>query len=657
MAKSPEPKTKPRTVPPFEMGPNDEDILSPYIAVVESWTKHLWGSHAPPSLTANDHLELRLFRLFFFDVLPALRFIPNRYDGERMSKKAHYIVHSFLRLSQGWDQFADVYLKESERSFASQQPGLHRTDLVYSAGETSLTPADTQQQQQQQPSLHRDDVVPLTYTRNSTLAVAQQQGIVSARVNSNIQPHSQQQLCSPAPPTLPPELVGCILQYLDPSIGYATKRAASLTPCALVNRTWHSVALPLMWKKVRLDSTLSTFLFLRGLLSTCYVSRSNTVQNCAHVAVVDLEFPCADHKNVWRTLAQNLFLFPRLQRLTLRDLPILSELSLLFDQDLPSLEDLTVDCDNVGEESWDHECARSFFSRLASVDLHVSDPSATNFECVLDAAHGNLRQICFPQGTPDTLVRRFFGSCSNALSVVNANGFESPLSGSTLQVLANNCTGLRALQVEYDDETGLDGFKYLFELRGPQLVALRLYDSSDYGDMSPQLLRLVNKHCRSLEYLVLSIRIFFETRSSFEHEILDLLRKRGSTLRYLSLGTTAFSDMDINDTYLHITDNLLIKTIGESCPNLRRLLCVSEDIGKMTRATEAAVATMLEKCRYLHTLGLGIDLDSAHISDPLLRAKLNCLKRFDFQEEARRYFRWYTYSPQKRNPNTTSTSL
>ncbi|KAJ3079213.1 hypothetical protein HK102_003947, partial [Quaeritorhiza haematococci] len=381
-------------------------------------------------------IELRLFRLFFFDVLESLPEVPDNEFVDELRTKLKYVGNSLLRMSASGGQLADQH--ESTRSVVLHAPDLHPDGLV----------------------------------TKSTAAKTQQQTMVSGRFNRR-----SQQLGSAALPTLPPELVTCILQHLNASISWwIPRRVANLAQCALVKWTWYRATLPLLWANVRLDSSPSKFRFLRGSLSICCVPKGNRLQYWPSAAVLELDFSCTGYQEIWRTLAQNLLLFPKLRRLTLRHLPSPSALSLLFDQDLPSLEHLSVqwEMDDDDIESWDHAGARAFFSRLASVDFNMHNYCVEGFDRCLDAAHRNLRQISFPEDIPNILARQFFDSCSNALSVVRMDGYGCPISGSTLEVLARKCEGLRALDVQYDEKTGIDAFKYLM-LRGSQIVALRLY--------------------------------------------------------------------------------------------------------------------------------------------------------------------------------------
>ncbi|KAJ3085149.1 hypothetical protein HK102_000273 [Quaeritorhiza haematococci] len=616
---------KPKTIPLPEEGADYimRDFLSPYIHIFKRRNDTAYDSIQ--HWTPLDRMKLRLFRLFFFDVLEALPSFSKHYELEKLKAKANYVVQSLLHLSQNADDPLGPQAKGSNHS--------------------------------EQPDRLRNDVVCLDEIANSAPTNEQQQLIVSPQLNTTTQTCPQRHFCSAGPPTLPPELVTCVLQHLvalrasphELTDTFHTRRLAALARCALVNRTWHSVTLPLIWKYVRLDSTFSGFRFLRWILSSssCVPEGAPQLVDWPGTWVVRVKLFCKDRQSmsIWRTLAQNLFLFPKLRRLTLAGLPRTEELSVLFEQDLPSLKRLAIhDFIPSGRHVprkrtglWDYgllidqERVRSFFSRLTSVKWKQMDDEDVDYPALLDTAHENLHQIAFPDQMPDLVARRFFDSCShfNSLSVVRL--LQGELTQWTFEVFATKCPSLRALSVHYNEEIDPAGFEYLMELRGPELVALELVDFSDYRieDLNPnrnlQLMRAITKHCQSLEYLNMDMIAVRETPGAFEDGLLDLLRKRGRQLHYLYLGIYDHSEINTDNA---IATAMLVQTLGDSCPNLRGLEWASDIVFMPLEGSENLFAKLLEKCGHLQTLDLQFPLllQESGITDPHLKAKLQSLQ-------------------------------
>ncbi|KAJ3084932.1 hypothetical protein HK102_000502 [Quaeritorhiza haematococci] len=612
-------KPKLAPVPPPELPDNeyDFDSLDPYIQVVKGYNTlaRAWACDSLPPVTPLDCIENRLFKLFFFDTLEALSDFSDGYQFKvvNLNRVADYVVQSLLHLS-GKEDTASVD-DEEQQSIASRQR----------------------------------DGTPQTQS-------------------------SHIQLRASSLPTLPFEVVECILEHLHASITSSRKFVepthwdwyTSLTRCALVNRTWHSAALPLFWKNVTLETVLSGYGFMRRILNGCCLPRATQLEQPAWPGtwVVQLKISCLTHQMVWRTLVQNLSSFPNLRRLTLKELRGSEELSLLFDQDLPFLEHLAIhdsmqygECMSVSRSRddrplVDRERARTFLSRLSSVHWGCSVENAYS-PAFFDAAHANLRQVFLPAELSDLVARQFLDNCSHTLSVVRLLKAPGPDSRQTFEVLATKCTGLRAFGVGFDEDTDVDGFEYLMKLCGPRLVALHLSDFSHHESINIELVRSVSKHCRSLEYLSMDITAYSESRSAFEDALLSLLGECGQTIRYITLGISYESDSDQeyggidpdrgSTGYLYISDTKLIQTIANSCPNLRGLECsrASGEDEKMTKAREEAVRAMLEKCGDLWILDLSFGDGLDEISDPILKGKLESLEGRCGKQN---YFRWEFYA-------------
>ncbi|KAJ3063930.1 hypothetical protein HK102_008350, partial [Quaeritorhiza haematococci] len=478
----------------------------------------------------------------------------------------------------------------------------------------------------------------------------------------------KKQVSCQVPPTLPPELVTHFLHLVDaswdPSISSYSEHTASLAQYTLVNRTWHKITTPLLWKTVRLDSPRPAFQFLRRLFLTdssaagsACVPRTNQLKNYWPGMWVDtLKFSCTDRQRIWRTLLRNLFLFPKLCRLTLKELPSPCEVAVLSDQDLPSLTHLALstiladgeDYPTKSRGSWDYRDTRVAFSRLSSVkwkepDDMPGDPvpgedeyigtCKVNCRAFLDTAHKNLRQIRFPDKTPTDVAAEFFARCSNALSVVRS--WDPQFSWPNFEELAETCTGLRAFSIPEVGESDWDGFEYLMMLRGHQLVALELgdCDRKRYTDWG-LLIRSVSEYCHALEYLDLCLYFMVrgtENAKFGKDQILNLVRKCGRTLRYLRLDICPYREWNTTGGDLHFIDDKLLRTIGDSCPNLRGLECfTSQKTKNMTTAEEDAIVELLDKCASLQTLDLDLYWPSSeifdHISDARLGAKLRSLQ-------------------------------
>ncbi|KAJ3082805.1 hypothetical protein HK102_001454, partial [Quaeritorhiza haematococci] len=185
---SAESKKKPKPIPPYELSSFDDPGLSTYIRVVKNWNNY--GHDSLPTQTSLDRIEHHLF----FDVLAALPYVSRNGHGDNLMKKANYVVHFLLRMSENGDQLGGPKPGGPKDSEASH----YENDDV--KGTASSAPANEQQ---------REFIVSR-----------------SARLDGTIQLQSQKKLCgSPVPPTLPPELVAYILQFLDASysVGPATQ--------------------------------------------------------------------------------------------------------------------------------------------------------------------------------------------------------------------------------------------------------------------------------------------------------------------------------------------------------------------------------------------------------------------------------------------------
>ncbi|KAJ3082109.1 hypothetical protein HK102_001913 [Quaeritorhiza haematococci] len=660
-----ETQPKPKTVLPLVPGPHNlphnEHILYHYIRIVKSWNTLSSDSLRP--LTRLDRIELRLFRLFFFDALEALPHFPTAFEyypnAHDLKLKANYVAHSLLSLSENADRLpgSEPPKGSSHSSPSSQQPDLE------------------------------DDNLDLISTTNSTGADEQQHLTKSVSIGSITQRNSQKQLRSPSPLRLPPELLSCVLQHLDALIVSALDkrvvglihqcRYSSLAQCALVNRDWHKATVSLLWKNVQLYSPLSQFRFLRGLQtlnSTDVVLTSSQLGDWVGTRIVKLTLTCTDRAttwdpvqhwtdplSIWRTFAQNLFLFPQLRHLTLERLPNSHGLSLLFDQDLPSLEHLAINvksgylCDGEfvswEQRGWwnyqpsvDRERARAFFSRLSSVKYWLNEMHAEEFGCpaLLDTAHQQLRRIWLPSEIPDTIAKQFFARCSDALTVVHMYSLKS-LSQPTLELFAAQCTGLKALHlrcVEWDFDK--DGFETMMKLRGPELVALHLGFIPCAHYIEPCLIPSIVKHCPSLEYLSICLALDTFRDGPIDHYILDLFRHCGGPMRYLCVNVL---DGYHSFTKTSLADFVLIRAIAEHCPNLHGLVFRLGVRREMSEVGEHALERLLEKCKHLRTLDLSNHLDLNEISNVDLRVKLTSLKGGPKIETAfKRYFNWKTYA-------------
>ncbi|KAJ3081505.1 hypothetical protein HK102_002307 [Quaeritorhiza haematococci] len=263
-------------------------------------------------------------------------------------------------------------------------------------------------------------------------------------------------------------------------------------------------------------------------------------------------------------------------------------------------------------------CARAFISGLLSVRYYDIIDDAESCPAFLDAAHPHLRQITFPVAVPPILEQRFFEECSDALLVLCMGGPE--LSPSSASILGTRCTGLKAFKYCNSLSMDLDGFELLMQLRGPQLVALKIAeDCLTYSE--PKLLRSIAKHCRSLEFFSLTSTLEDEVPAT-EDEILDLLRLSGRTLRHLSL-LLIKDHIRCREREWDLIREDLLETIADCCPNLRTLI-LNLPVGSRSDSRTYrldAVGKLLDKCRYLQELCV-FDVKELR-SDPDLKAKVD----------------------------------
>ncbi|KAJ3076010.1 hypothetical protein HK102_005498 [Quaeritorhiza haematococci] len=248
------------------------------------------------------------------------------------------------------------------------------------------------------------------------------------------------------PPNLPAEIVRDILLYIaadelypaleDPEL---TPHPTTLTTCTLVNKTWSAVATQLLWKRIKLSDISSQYPFYFLLLPRS--EDLGVLKNAASplatldptIHLQDLEIYCGDVDHVWKLLLQRLSIFANLQSLTLKGIESFSLESVLFDQCLPSLQELVIIGRDDDEHAWNWKCAapsynrtkaRAFFSRLESIEYPDCrmDDGARECPRLVDSAHENLRSIYFTKYTPDAIIARFFAKCSNTLTVVRIQG-------------------------------------------------------------------------------------------------------------------------------------------------------------------------------------------------------------------------------------------
>ncbi|KAJ3078606.1 hypothetical protein HK102_004370, partial [Quaeritorhiza haematococci] len=530
--------------------------FSEYQNIVNNWLSH--GSDSLPASTPIDRLEHRLLKLFFFDVINTL----SESKGT-LRAKADYVVYTLLRLSHSGEPY---------------DRGQVAKDTQFGSGESS-------------PSLGNSQPV-LKLNHEPRRLIPEPGTAVSVAPK-----HS---------PRLPPEVVERVLNHLEASQFSGVHRSrcdrqekaklhrdilATFHACALVNRSWHTAAAPALWRVVRLNNPLVSYRFLDGLYNNS-LGREQTSEIRilpSQTSMTTLKLSCGEGQSLWQTVLRNLFLFPNLRHLTLDSLESPDDLSLLFDQDLPSLQHLSVwGTVQDGLSLWrpsgswtygsvDRKDALAFFSRLTSVKFSWCYssvlPNVEDIYCpvVCDSAHPKLRRITIPENIRDRDVEVFFGNCSSALSVVCL--FAQTLSTSTLVSFAMKCTGLRALCLR--EGVDLEGFKCLMERCGHQLVALQLGNGGADYFKDPQLVQFIANHCHSLEYLNLSFSTWSDDAPLIEDNLINLVQQCGSTLRYFSVYLDRPSNEDdecqypAHYEYWQICTDTLTRTMANCCPLLR----------------------------------------------------------------------------------------
>ncbi|KAJ3090408.1 hypothetical protein HK102_003841 [Quaeritorhiza haematococci] len=132
------------------------------------------------------------------------------------------------------------------------------------------------------------------------------------------------------------------------------------------------------------------------------------------------------------------------------------------------------------------------------------------------------------------------------------------------------------------------------KLRGPQLVALQLGNDQDDYFENAELVPLIADHCRSLEYLRVSLVFAQDDAESLEDDLVDLVQQCGPTLRYLSITLKCspnnnhdsesnededwdVDDLDYDEDCLEVSRAILVHTIAVCCPFLCGLRLDLED--------------------------------------------------------------------------------
>ncbi|KAJ3092642.1 hypothetical protein HK102_004881 [Quaeritorhiza haematococci] len=598
-----------------------EPRLAQYARIISGWNAHGRDNVSP--LPHLERLEHRLFKLFFFDVFSALA---------RLSE-ASRLQQELQDLKEGKGHICDL-LKTSTFLMSSLLRLLQSDNrLDHGMG---------------------DDVCPSDFScSTSALEKGIQQHVDVPVPLPEIQPST-----SKAPALrrgLPPEIVTEIVKYR-----HALHDSKSLAAFALVNRVWRSVAMPRVWKNVLLYSTERKFRFLGSLYSSVFEATTRKLNSLPCASVVRLEVGAVDQHNLWHTIIENLYLFPNLRKLVIW-LPSVDDLSLLFDQHLPALQSLSVSGERGGtfDDPWgeygswkygptvDRQQSRTFFSRLMEMDLSANQVSNQDVDCpaLLDAAHANLRKIAFPSSVPDSVAKQFFDNCSHALSVVKIVRMDPPLSRSTFEVLAERCTGLRALHIFDAEEADVDGFEHLMNLRGPQMIALELGWVDGSMSVDPRMVRSIATHCRSLQYLSIRVDPTLTATPSLGTDIVDLIQRCGRSLQVFYL---CIIEYDIAQPS-NITENVLIQTIAECCPDLvgaKLYLSGDTEVIALGRYTEETLAKLVGRCGKLEAFDITDDLRLALFRNSQLRASIHALVNNHAKTRFRteNFFDWERYS-------------
>ncbi|KAJ3086529.1 hypothetical protein HK102_012976 [Quaeritorhiza haematococci] len=622
---------------------DQEPLPINYVEVVRKWENN--GCDSLPQLTPLDRLEHTLLKLFFFDVIEVIS------EDRMLMPRAKYIVWTLLRLAQN-----------KERDGKLEGGG------GIGGGEDGRAP------ERSEGSFEVDGLSSEIGEVNQQAVVALQNGDKTFRQ----EPVSRS--AHSAVPTLPIEVIEVVLSHLEASVstktyehGFDWQRnskfrrlfLSTFSACALVDRRWHSVATPFLWRVARLNNPRVLYRFLDDVYNNSWgrVQTGDIRILSSRLSVTKLKLFCRDGQYLWQTVVRNLFLFPNLRRLTLDGPGSPDDLSLLFDQDLPSLEHLTMcahfkmDADRSGGASWDYgpsvdrERARAFFSRLISVKFSWHfylglDTHTIRCPVLMDVAHSKLRRITIPEQIPDWIVREFVQNSSHALSVMCL--VAESLYPSTLEDVGKNCAGLRALRLR--EGVNPEEFRGLMKVRGSQLVALQLgIDGLDYFE-EPGLLPLVTDYCRSLEYLSVALSLTSSKAASIEEDLVNLVQQCGPSLRYLSVYLQRSYKID-----WAISTATLISTVARCCPLLRGLRFQVLDVIADSSESEQneALTQLLQNCSHLHTLQLGSSLLT--IPDNL-RAKLRTLNT-SWEGPKKKYFDWRTYPlPADNTPTPVSPS-
>ncbi|KAJ3083829.1 hypothetical protein HK102_000898, partial [Quaeritorhiza haematococci] len=341
----------------------------------------------------------------------------------------------------------------------------------------------------------------------------------------------------------------------------------------LVNKPWSAFAGKALYKRLKLEDIGPLLNFAipaytaRVWVSQEQFSTLSMLETSSYIQ--ELEISCEDQSGAWNAVLITLFLFPNLQRLGLKQLQSFDALYPLFEQNLPSLQKLSVQAFAgyrrnqywlwQGRQGYDkhREQATAFFSQLKTVEFHLCSLVFNNGGACpqfVDTAHENLRSITFPLYAPEHIAREFFAKCSAKLVALDMR--YTRLSRETIQMITTTFTNLRAFAFESDWRVDVDGIVHLIQTRRPAFQCLILAsDTILDGSIPRQIMRSVITHCRSLEALCLSSQ-----GEEFEANSLQVISILGGRLKYLQLGKSIFNT--------HA--NTLIDYVAANCPNLER---------------------------------------------------------------------------------------
>ncbi|KAJ3090662.1 hypothetical protein HK102_003046 [Quaeritorhiza haematococci] len=318
---------------------------------------------------------------------------------------------------------------------------------------------------------------------------------------------------------LPPEIMLLILEMVDEETIYN---------CALVNRNWTLWTKRILWSTFDRGDHAYKFLIGRRL-SEEYALRTGCKEWDVSRYVFDMELTNT------AIFINSLFSFLNLKKLSLQDVVDFENLIPLFieahDQ-LPSLRELRVEAiisrHNAtprvsGYRAYDHDKARSFFSKLHSIKWGCCKASPVEEPFYLDSVHENLRVCELPDQISDDFMSEFLRRVGPSLRAIHSSyDFKTYVNGGLLLgSLVDRLKSIRAIEcyVSQPDLAESMDARPIFTVWAPTLeylhIEVRKMHSSTWDELPARDLRPL--------VCVFVYRLFLEVCA--ERWILDRLQR------------------------------------------------------------------------------------------------------------------------------------